>query len=245
MVVAQLAVRLLPTPEISGSNPDIGNKKYFKRQLQSRKDENKEKEAGNDPIKKAILSCAAWTISGFKCTQAGAKNLKDIAQTGGGGTRRRMDELRSESCEFKSPFTHKLCLIAFWCWLFSDFLRSSFKLPTEGTTSLVYAFAIITKTRAQLSDCERGSMFDPQIKSRCKQATIGNNRSWAQRLDKFLNVVVTFCITWKKNSFFRQHKKKIFLVFFEVIQVVVSTTWQTAAKIILSSVIVVLKKSPT
>ena len=96
-------------------------------QLQSRKDENKEKEAGNDPIKKAILSCAAWTISGFTCTQAGAKNLKDIGQRGGGGTRRRMDELRSESCEFKSPFTHKLCLIAFWCWLFSDFLRSSYR----------------------------------------------------------------------------------------------------------------------
>ena len=53
VVVAQLAERLLPTPEIRGSNPDIGNiSNVFICQLLSRKDENKEKEAGNGPLKK-------------------------------------------------------------------------------------------------------------------------------------------------------------------------------------------------
>ena len=47
MVVAQLAERSLPTPVIRGSNPDIGNiSNMFICQLLSRKDENKEKEAG-------------------------------------------------------------------------------------------------------------------------------------------------------------------------------------------------------
>ena len=53
VVVAQLAERSLPTPEIRGSNPDIGNiSNVFICQLLSRKDENKEKEAGNGPLKK-------------------------------------------------------------------------------------------------------------------------------------------------------------------------------------------------
>ena len=54
VVVAQLAEQLLPTPEIRGSNPDIGNKNLniIICQLQSRNDENKEKEAGNGPLKK-------------------------------------------------------------------------------------------------------------------------------------------------------------------------------------------------
>ena len=53
VVVAQLAERSLPTPEIRGSNPDIGNiSNIFICQLLSRKDENKEKEAGNGPFKK-------------------------------------------------------------------------------------------------------------------------------------------------------------------------------------------------
>ena len=53
MVVAELAERSLPTPEILGLNPDIGNiLNVFICQLLSRKDENKEKEAGNGPFKK-------------------------------------------------------------------------------------------------------------------------------------------------------------------------------------------------
>ena len=53
VVVAQLAERSLPTPEIPGSNPDIGNiTNVFICQLLSSKDENKEKEAGNGPLKK-------------------------------------------------------------------------------------------------------------------------------------------------------------------------------------------------
>ena len=53
VVVAQLAERSIPTPEIRGSNPDIGNiSNIFICQLLSRKDENKEKEAGNGPFKK-------------------------------------------------------------------------------------------------------------------------------------------------------------------------------------------------
>ena len=53
MVVAQLAERLLPTPEICSSNPDIGNiSNVFICQLLSRKDENKEKAARKGPLKK-------------------------------------------------------------------------------------------------------------------------------------------------------------------------------------------------
>ena len=54
MVVAQLAERSLPTPEIRGSNLDIGIISIVKFicQLLSRKDKNKEKEAGKGPLKK-------------------------------------------------------------------------------------------------------------------------------------------------------------------------------------------------
>ena len=54
MVVAQLAERSLPTPEICGSNSNIGNISIVKFicQLLSRKDENKEKETGKGPFKK-------------------------------------------------------------------------------------------------------------------------------------------------------------------------------------------------
>ena len=53
-IAAQLAEQSLLTPEIRGSNPDIGNKLFrmYICQLLSRKDVNKEKEAGNGPIKK-------------------------------------------------------------------------------------------------------------------------------------------------------------------------------------------------
>ena len=51
MVVAQLVKRLLPTPEIRGSNPNIG-KFYLPIVNLNRKDENKEKVAGNGPSKK-------------------------------------------------------------------------------------------------------------------------------------------------------------------------------------------------
>ena len=44
VVVAQLAERSVPTPEIRGSNPDTGNiSNVFICQLLSRNDENKEK----------------------------------------------------------------------------------------------------------------------------------------------------------------------------------------------------------
>ena len=54
VIVAQLAERSLPTPEIRGLNTDIGNELFrmYICQLLSRKDKNKEKEAGNGPIKK-------------------------------------------------------------------------------------------------------------------------------------------------------------------------------------------------
>ena len=64
MVVAE---RSLPTPEIRGSNPNIGNiSNVFICQLLSRKDEDKEKEAGNGPLKKKIGvsgTCASPTMS--------------------------------------------------------------------------------------------------------------------------------------------------------------------------------------
>ncbi len=49
VVVAQLVEQSLPKPEIRGSNPNIG-KLYLP--IVNRKDENKEKEAGNGPFKK-------------------------------------------------------------------------------------------------------------------------------------------------------------------------------------------------
>ena len=50
--MAQLAERSHSTPEIRGSNPDIGNiSNIFICQLLSRKDKNKEKEARNGPFK--------------------------------------------------------------------------------------------------------------------------------------------------------------------------------------------------
>ena len=55
MVVAQLAEQCLPTPEIHGSNPNIGNiSNVFICQLLSRKDENKVKEAENGQFKKNL-----------------------------------------------------------------------------------------------------------------------------------------------------------------------------------------------
>ena len=55
VVVAQLAERSPPTPEIRGSNLDIGNiSNVFTCQLLSRKDENKEKETRNGPLKKQL-----------------------------------------------------------------------------------------------------------------------------------------------------------------------------------------------
>ena len=48
VVLSQLVEQTLPTPEISSSNPDIEIKKFIY-QLYNRKDENKEKEAGNGP----------------------------------------------------------------------------------------------------------------------------------------------------------------------------------------------------
>ena len=53
VVVAQLVERSLPTPEIRGSNPNIGKVLSTNCKL-NRKDENKEKEAGNGPSFKIL-----------------------------------------------------------------------------------------------------------------------------------------------------------------------------------------------
>ena len=59
MVVAQLVERSLPTPEIRGSNPNIG-KLYIPIVHWNWKDENKEKEARIGPLKKrSIIHLAA------------------------------------------------------------------------------------------------------------------------------------------------------------------------------------------
>ena len=57
MVVAQLAERSLTIPEDTGSNPVIGNfyLNIYLLLTDCRKDENKEKEAGNGPFKKKQL----------------------------------------------------------------------------------------------------------------------------------------------------------------------------------------------
>ena len=56
VVVAKLVERSLPTPEIRGSNPNIGKLLSTNCTL-NRKDENKEKEAGNGPsLQKRILT---------------------------------------------------------------------------------------------------------------------------------------------------------------------------------------------
>ena len=48
VVVAQLVEQSVPSPEICGSNPNIGKVLSTNCEL-NRKDENKEKEAGNGP----------------------------------------------------------------------------------------------------------------------------------------------------------------------------------------------------
>ena len=64
MVVAQLAERLLPTPEIRGSNPDISNiSNVFMSQYLSRKDKNKEKEARKGPFKKIVIFVAGGPLA--------------------------------------------------------------------------------------------------------------------------------------------------------------------------------------
>ena len=47
VVVGQLVEQLLLTPEICGSNPDVG--KILSSNCKNRKDKNKEKEAGTGP----------------------------------------------------------------------------------------------------------------------------------------------------------------------------------------------------
>ena len=66
VVVAQLAERLLLTSEIRGTNPNI-NEVFLNAyicHLQFKRDENKEKEAGNGPASAiASVSCCLPTIS--------------------------------------------------------------------------------------------------------------------------------------------------------------------------------------
>ena len=54
-MAAQLVEWLLPTPEIRSSNPNIC-KVLFTNCKFNRKDENKEKEAGNGPSYKKVIS---------------------------------------------------------------------------------------------------------------------------------------------------------------------------------------------
>ena len=71
MVVAQLAEGSLPTPEFHGSNPGIGNiSNVYNCQLLSRKDENKEKEAGKGPFLKTTFFSAATVAIFFPCPVA-------------------------------------------------------------------------------------------------------------------------------------------------------------------------------
>ena len=62
VVVAQLAERSLPTPEICSSNPDISHKifdrNYLATEIQKRW--KKEKEAGNGPIKKVSFDIVCF-----------------------------------------------------------------------------------------------------------------------------------------------------------------------------------------
>ena len=62
VVVAQSVERLLPTPEIRGSNPYIG-KLYLPIVHRNRKDENKENEARNGPFKKRRATIEKWHTS--------------------------------------------------------------------------------------------------------------------------------------------------------------------------------------
>ena len=83
MVVAQLVKRLLPIPEVRGSNPAIGKKLFILNiRLLSTvycKDENKEKEARNGPFKKItfgeILN-AIWAILSPLATTCSTKTSK-------------------------------------------------------------------------------------------------------------------------------------------------------------------------
>ena len=78
MVVAQLAERWLPTPETHCLNPDIGNEKFQMHifQLLSRTDKNKEKEAGNGPLKKYYRS----DESGFNFFATNRRNCKKFCK---------------------------------------------------------------------------------------------------------------------------------------------------------------------
>ena len=54
-MVAQLVERSLLTPEIGSSNPNIVKNFIYQLYIEMEKDENKEKEAGNGPLKNPIF----------------------------------------------------------------------------------------------------------------------------------------------------------------------------------------------
>ena len=54
MEVVQLVEWSLPTPEVRGSNPDIGKLLSTNCTIKNKKDKNKEKEAGNGPSLKKL-----------------------------------------------------------------------------------------------------------------------------------------------------------------------------------------------
>ena len=82
VVVAQLAERLHPTPEICSSNPDIGNiSNVFICQLLSRKDENNEKEAGKGPLKNtAGLYAGPVEPSTSDCLRSSQETKQTLSQ---------------------------------------------------------------------------------------------------------------------------------------------------------------------
>ena len=97
----------------------------------------------------------------------------------------------------------------------------TFFVPTEGTMSLVQAFASITKTSSVTVTGDPCLTLKSNLDVNKQQlATTGAElRDWTS-----FSILLSLFVLREKNSFFRQHKKKIYLVFFEVIQVVVSTT---------------------
>ena len=74
MVVAQLVERWLTTPEIHGSNLNIG-KFYLPIVNLNRKDENKEKEAGNGPSLKKKIKYGIFKSIAYLPLYAGLSKL--------------------------------------------------------------------------------------------------------------------------------------------------------------------------
>ena len=66
VVVVQLAERSLPIPDVRGSKPVTGEILMTKLTVNCWKDENKEKEAGNGPIRKSMMKLEWKLLEGPK-----------------------------------------------------------------------------------------------------------------------------------------------------------------------------------